>query len=65
MNPLIKQNENKLTVLNGYELIDRLDGHIIAESHNHFALSDVAYVYEVKLGRRTDIRPRKNDKAIE
>ena len=43
---------------NGYELYDRTDGHVIAESSNTFDLAELGNTYRARLGRETDIRPK-------
>lgn len=63
MQPFIKPKESKLRPAS-YELIDRDDRHVIAEWHNTFDLSVIAGVYEIKLGRLTDIRQKENNDTI-
>lgn len=44
--------------VNGYELYDRTDGHVIAEGQNTFDLAELGNTYRARLGRETDIRPK-------
>ena len=43
---------------NSYELYDRTDGHVIAESSNTFDLAELGNTYRARLGRETDIRAK-------
>jgi hypothetical protein len=64
MNPLIKQTGTPLKGTSGFELIDRVSGHVIAEYSNTFALQAIAEVYQAYLGRVTDIRQKNTTQNI-
>jgi hypothetical protein len=58
MNPSIVQTGGGgLSKVHGYELYDRANGHVIAESTNTFDLEAIGSIYRARLGKETAIRP--------